>query len=194
MALSFHADNKYSILFFLSSTFFGERAALARVNLGTGKDNPEIEYFLTDHLGSPVAMMDQNGNQTWPSASGIQNYHPYGEMFAEDDVNTIGFTGKMVDEETGQYYFNARYLTNQANPDTGPPVFLSPDSVGGNVGNPMSWNRYGYCLGNPVKYVDPTGKWTGFVHGTWSRPSIFRLGFISDVLTSLNDSNILDSR
>jgi hypothetical protein len=24
--------------------------------------------------------------------------------------------------------------------------------------NPMSWNRYAYCLNNPYKYVDPDGE------------------------------------
>ena len=46
--------------------------------------------------------------------------------------------------------------TSTASPEL-PPRFLSPDIIIGNPNNPQSWNRYSYCLNNPVKYVDPDG-------------------------------------
>src|SRR5262249_49448268 len=43
----------------------------------------------------------------------------------------------------------------QSNPLTG--RFLSCDPLGGNSARPQTWNRYAYALGNPLKYVDPSG-------------------------------------
>lgn len=38
--------------------------------------------------------------------------------------------------------------------------FHSVDPVGAAPSWPQSWNRYGYVLGNPVKYIDPDGMQT----------------------------------
>ena len=35
--------------------------------------------------------------------------------------------------------------------------FLSADIVVQNAGNPQNYNRYSYCLNNPLKYTDPSG-------------------------------------
>lgn len=37
--------------------------------------------------------------------------------------------------------------------------FLSVDPVLGRFQQPQSWNRYSYVLGNPLKYVDPSGRY-----------------------------------
>ena len=44
----------------------------------------------------------------------------------------------------------------------------APDRVGGTPANPQSWNRYAYTLNNPMKHVDPDGRLTILVHGTWA--------------------------
>ncbi len=59
----------------------------------------------------------------------------------------------MYDKTTGLYYLNARYY----NADEG--VFLSQDTYRGSETNAATWNLYGYCAGNPVNYVDPSGHW-----------------------------------
>lgn len=48
-------------------------------------------------------------------------------------------------------YMHARY----GSPLTG--RMVSVDPVGGNPARPQSWNRYGYALANPLKFVDPKG-------------------------------------
>ncbi len=35
--------------------------------------------------------------------------------------------------------------------------FISPDIFVTDPTNPQSWNRYSYCLNNPLKYIDPSG-------------------------------------
>ena len=60
------------------------------------------------------------------------------------------FTGQRLDS-TGLYYYGARYY----DPTIG--RFISPDTIVQDPANPQSFNRYSYCLNNPLKYVDPTG-------------------------------------
>ncbi len=35
--------------------------------------------------------------------------------------------------------------------------FLSPDPYVQDATNPQNYNRYAYCLNNPLKYTDPSG-------------------------------------
>jgi RHS repeat-associated protein len=60
------------------------------------------------------------------------------------------FTGQRLDD-TGLYYYGARYYDPQIG------RFISPDTLVHNFANPQSFNRYSYCLNNPLKYIDPTG-------------------------------------
>jgi RHS repeat-associated protein len=64
------------------------------------------------------------------------------------------FTGQRRDiATTGSelYYYGARYY----DPTIG--RFISADSIVPKPGNPQSFNRYSYCLNNPLKYIDPSG-------------------------------------
>ena len=51
----------------------------------------------------------------------------------------------------GIYHYNARFYS----PKLG--QFLSPDTIVPGAANPQAWNRYSYVLGNPLKYIDPSG-------------------------------------
>ena len=37
--------------------------------------------------------------------------------------------------------------------------FLQPDNFVQDPFNTQNFNRYGYCLNNPLLYTDPTGEW-----------------------------------
>jgi len=68
-------------------------------------------------------------------------------------VNTHRFTGKEY-ENSGIYYFGARYY----DPWLG--RFLTPDPLGKfEPKDPKTINPYIYCSNNPLRYVDPTGRW-----------------------------------
>jgi RHS repeat-associated protein len=62
------------------------------------------------------------------------------------------YTGQVLDEGTGLYYYNARYY----DPVLG--RFTQPDDVIQDIFNPQTYNRYSYCVNNPLRYTDPTGK------------------------------------
>ncbi|MBN2240619.1 MAG: RHS repeat-associated core domain-containing protein [Dehalococcoidales bacterium] len=51
-------------------------------------------------------------------------------------------------------YYGARYY----DPEIG--RFISPDTIIPNPADPQSFNRYSYCLNNPLKYNDPSGHYT----------------------------------
>ena len=100
--------------------------------------------FLTDNLGSPVALADAAGViQT------SYGYEPYGVTTATGAANTSAyqFTGRENDGATGLYFYRARYY----NPTWG--RFISEDPIGlaGGV------NLYRYGGGNPLQFRDPSG-------------------------------------
>ena len=79
-------------------------------------------------------------------------YLPTGELFAEqrDYWHTpYRFNGKELDEETGLYYYGARYYT----PELG--IWLSVDPLSDKY---PSMSAFMYCAGNPVVLVDPDGR------------------------------------
>jgi len=58
--------------------------------------------------------------------------------------------GEYLDETTGFFYLRAR--------DYGPlsQLFLTEDSYSWKVSETLSLNLYAYCLGNPIRYSDPS--------------------------------------
>ncbi|MCD4653874.1 hypothetical protein K8T06_08045 [bacterium] len=125
-------------------------------------EDPEMRYYLLDHLGSTISILDSDGNPVWPSTDpeSYQRYEPFGK-FADnpgEGSKIPTFTGKFADPNTGNHYFNARYYGSDGVKLDGPVQFTSPDPISGNVGNPMSWNRYAYCQNNPVMFTDSTGR------------------------------------
>jgi len=104
-------------------------------------------------------------------------YLPFGEVWIEETDPATGyipfrFTSKELDEETGLYYYGARYYEPTIS------RWMSADPAGFALVNPMErddeggWrpktgysiieavNWYAYVSNNPVIYVDPTGEET----------------------------------
>jgi len=71
-----------------------------------------------------------------------------------------------IDISRGMGAFNIINMNGRVyDPATG--MFLSPDPVIQSPGDWVNYNRYSYCMGNPLKYTDPSGyvsgdqaKWT----------------------------------
>ncbi len=114
-------------------------------------DTSEVEetfYYHSDHLGSTAYITDQKANVTQYDA-----YLPYGELLVDEHSSSADlpykFNGKELDEETGLYYYGARYM----NPLTS--MWYGVDPLAEKY---VMSGSYVYCLGNPVKLVDPDGK------------------------------------
>ena len=108
----------------------------------------EIFFYHSDHLGSTSYITDAKANITQFDA-----YLPYGELLVDEHSSSeempYKFNGKEFDQETGLYYYGARYM----NPKTSlwygvDPLAETYETIGG----------YVYCAGNPVKFVDPNGE------------------------------------
>jgi len=67
-----------------------------------------------------------------------------------------------LDEETGLYYYGARYYDAQTS------VWLSVDPMADKY---PEFSAYVFSGNNPVLYVDPDGRDIIPVHGTWSNPN-----------------------
>jgi len=98
------------------------------------------------------------------------DYDSFGnlEQQGESIEQPFTYTARELDEETGLYYYRARYYDPQVG------RFVSKDPIGFEGGDN---NLYGYVLNNPVNATDPEGlcKWTGSVTmkvGTVSRRGV----------------------
>jgi RHS repeat-associated protein len=101
-------------------------------------------YVMRDHLGSTKLIIS---NTSFVAAR--YEYDPYGKILDTSSITTgsnYQFTGQELDE-TGLYNFRARMY------DTSAAIFYAADPAN------QGYSRYGYCGGNPVIMVDPTGKY-----------------------------------
>ena len=117
----------------------------------------ETFFYHSDHLGSTSYITDDKGNITQYDA-----YLPYGELLVDEHSSSeelpYKFNGKQFDEETGLYYYGARYMNPVVSFWYGvDPLAEKYQSIGG----------YVYCIGNPVKYFDPDGNtpWAAVAEG-----------------------------
>lgn len=109
-------------------------------------------YYHNDHLGSTAYVTDQNGNVNQYSV-----YSPWGELMVEErraseagSDQPYRFSGNEFDRETGLIAFDARYY----NPVTS--LWLSADPLRHEY---PGFSPYNYVLHNPVKLVDPDGRY-----------------------------------
>jgi RHS repeat-associated protein len=109
---------------------------------------PGWVYYGTDHLGS-IRYVMSGSNCT-------QTFQPFGELASTGcgEGGTLKFAGMERDATSGNDYDHARFHGGGSTLAR----FLSPDKIGGRVGEPQSWNRYAYAGNSPLTYVDPNGK------------------------------------
>ena len=108
-----------------------------------------LKYYHPDHLGSSSLITD-----TTRALMQHLEYVPFGEVFIDERATTNGwgtpfkFNGKEQDEETGLYYYGARYYDSKTS------VFLSVDPLYSEY--PFQ-SPYVYAANNPVRYIDWMG-------------------------------------
>ena len=108
----------------------------------------DIFFYHSDHLGSTSYITDAKANITQFDA-----YLPYGELLVDEHSSSeempYKFNGKEFDEETGLYYYGARYM----NPRTS--LWYGVDALAKKY---VSTGSYVYCIGNPIRLIDPDGR------------------------------------
>ena len=110
-------------------------------------------YYHPDHLGSSSYITNLDGEV-------VQHieYVPFGEVFIEER-NSIWntpylFNAKEFDEETGLYYYGARYYDSRLS------LWISTDPMQERY---PSVSSYTYCINNPIVAKDEEGKLPVFV-------------------------------
>ena len=107
----------------------------------------ETFFYHSDHLGSTSYITDDHANITQYDA-----YLPYGELLVDEHSSSedlpYKFNGKQFDDETGLYYYGARYM----NPVTS--LWYGVDPLAEKY---VSTGGYVYTLDNPVKLSDIEG-------------------------------------
>jgi RHS repeat-associated protein len=116
--------------------------------------NLQLRYWYhPDYLGSVEYVTDENGE-----AYQYFFRSPWGKKVVDQKASGVfssayKFNGKEQDEETGNYYYGARYM----NPDLG--VWLSVNPVSHAF---PSVTPYSLMMNNPVMMIDPGGDSTFF--------------------------------
>lgn len=130
-----------------------------------GDSENGITYYLAkDHLGSIMTVFDENQNiieehsyDAWGILRNPQDWS-YTNVNKAFIINK-GYTGHEMLTDFDIINMNGRLYD---------PVIsrvLSPDNFVQNSNNPQNYNRYSYCLNNPLKYTDPTGNMVILVRG-----------------------------
>ena len=108
----------------------------------------ETFFYHSDHLGSTSYITDDKANITQYDA-----YLPYGELLVDEHSSSedlpYKFNGKQFDEETGLYYYGARYM----NPVTSLWYGVDPKCY-----KNIHLGSYVYCSSNPIVRIDPNGE------------------------------------
>jgi len=110
---------------------------------------PVLRYQVQDQVGSVAIELTGEGD-----VLGVEEFYPYGDTAYWSQAGAAGFSrkryrfnGKEKDEESGLYYYGARYyaasLGRWTACDPAPAVGVSP---------------FEFCSGNPGSKVDPDGR------------------------------------
>ena len=136
------------------------RACSSLTVLSVTDNSEKYLYLHRDYLGSIVMLTYENGN-----IAERRHFDPWGQPIKVEDAagNTLdkltlldrGFTGHEHLASVGLIHMNGRLY------DPALHRFLQPDNYIQDPFNTQSFNRYGYCLNNPLVYNDITGEWFG---------------------------------
>ena len=115
----------------------------------------ETFFYHSDHLGSTSYITDDKANIMQYDA-----YLPYGELLVDEHSSSedlpYKFNGKQFDEETGLYYYGARYLNPVAS------IWYGVDPLAEKY---QFLGSYVYCSANPIKIIDVDGNDEFHVNG-----------------------------
>jgi RHS repeat-associated protein len=105
----------------------------------------QVRWLLTDHQGTVKDVVDNTG-----TVIDHVTYDSFGRIVNQTSPINLRFayTGRELDDETGQYYYRARYY------DAADGRFISEDLIGFNAGDT---NISRYVFNSPTNFIDPTG-------------------------------------
>jgi len=137
---------------------------------GKAKRDPQLLHYHCNHLGTPEALIDRQGQIVWQA-----EFDPWGNLRSEFNPQQIDqpirMQGQQLDLETGLFYNRYRYYA----PQMGRYVTQDPIGLAGGI------DTYAYANGSPTTRTDPLGLMTFMctkpLHGlgdTWGAADVTR--------------------
>ncbi|WP_311321296.1 RHS repeat-associated core domain-containing protein [Capnocytophaga sputigena] len=168
-------DNSTKFILYLGGDAYSAPAILI-----SDGEAQKLYYLHRDYLGSIVMLTDEEGN-----IAERRHFDPWGQVLKVEDGagNTLdkltlldrGFTGHEHLQTVGLIHMNGRLY------DPALHRFLQPDNFVQDPFNTQNFNRYGYCLNNPLVYVDQNGEFWHIVVGAL-------VGGVVNLVANLNNS------
>lgn len=141
----------------------------------------EPKYYVTDHLGSTRAIVNQDGK----TVEAIFDYMPYGTEHTYASSPTAGTDYRFTGKERQDFFNMEDIYDSQARYQSISGRFMTIDPLAEKY---YSISPYVYCAGNPVRYIDPNGgSLKDVIHG-------LLIGVVTNFTgdNSLRDSYIAD--
>ena len=157
-------------------------ARAAKNNFQEGDAYEKMQFFYhPDHLGSSSYITNLDGEV-------VQHieYVPFGEVFVEERNNIWNtpylFNAKEFDEETGLYYYGARYYDPRLS------LWISTDALKEKTPNV---SPYIYTDNNPIIYIDPDGnfRWKALAEASRKWYNLWHKNKASEVIENRDTKN-----
>lgn len=169
---------------------FSSNTAFIAIPAFTGTEaETEQYYFHPDHLGSSNYITNFIGE-----VSQHMEYFAFGETFIEEHKNSHNapykYNGKEFDEESGLYYYGARYydprisIWTSVDPYSFSIDYFKNDSANGGVFYSKNLSVYSYSYLNPILYKDPDGKIPALVGAV--------VGILTEILAQLGVNMLVE--
>ena len=121
----------------------------------TENNTTTIHYILKDNLGSWTTITDEDGNVeqrlSYDAWGNLRNPATWSGSFTGTPMFDRGFTGHEHLTAFGLINMNGRMYDPMMS------SFLSVDQFVQGCDNSQGFNRYAYCMNNPLRYIDPSG-------------------------------------
>ncbi|HXZ80981.1 MAG TPA: RHS repeat-associated core domain-containing protein [Terriglobales bacterium] len=134
-----------------SGTFVARYTPGINIDEPLGRSGTSLNFYNADGLGSITSLTDSAG-----ASASTYTYGAFGNLSAYSGavVNSYRYTAREFDQETGLYYYRARYY------DPNISKFISEDPIRFESG----YNLYGYVNNRPTFFTDPLGLFSKEVH------------------------------